>query len=56
MLWAVLSHNYTNSYQITRYMIKKGHTRLGFIGNRLGFDNIADRCYGFERALMLSNL
>ena len=55
-LSAVLSHNYINSYQITRYVIKKGHTRLGFIGNRLGFDNIADRCYGFERALMLSNL
>ncbi len=56
VLSAVLSHNYINSYQITRYVIKKGHTRLGFIGNRLGFDNIADRCYGFERALMLSNL
>ncbi len=55
-LSAVLSHNYINSYQITRYVIKKGHTRLGFIGTRQGFDNIADRFYGFERALLLSDL
>lgn len=55
-LTAVLSHNYINSYQITRHVIKKGHRRLGFIGNQVGFDNIADRFYGFERALMLSEL
>ena len=55
-LTAVLSHNYINSYQITRHAIKKGHQRLGFIGNKVGFDNIADRFYGFERALMLSEL
>ena len=55
-LTAVLSHNYINSYQITRHVIKKGHQCLGFIGNQIGFDNIADRFYGFERALMLSEL
>lgn len=53
---AVLPHNYINAYHLTRYVIRKGHTRLGFIGNRLGFTNIADRFYGFCRALLMSNI
>ncbi len=39
-----------------RYVIKKGHTKIGFVGNQVGFENIADRFYGFQRALLLSQL
>lgn len=43
--------NYYASYSLTKYLIKKGHTRIGFVGD-IGFSNsIADRYYGYLRAL-----
>lgn len=53
---AVLSHNYFNSYKMTRYLIQKGHILIGFLGNRHGFDNIAERFYGYRRALSEARL
>ncbi|MCI8413054.1 MAG: LacI family transcriptional regulator [Clostridia bacterium] len=43
--------NYYASYSVTKYLIKKGHRKIGFIGD-IGFSNsIADRYFGYLRAL-----
>lgn len=49
---AVLSNNYINSYKITSYLIERGHNQIGFVGSRLGFENICDRFFGYQRAML----
>lgn len=53
---AVMTNNYINSYKITHHLILQGHSKIGFVGTRSGFDNITDRFYGFKRAMLESKL
>lgn len=43
--------NYYASYSVTKYLIKKGHRRIGFIGDISFSNSIADRYFGYRRAL-----
>ena len=43
--------NYYAGYSLTKYLIKKGHTRIGFIGDISFSNSIADRYFGYLRAL-----
>lgn len=53
---AVLTNNYINSYKITQHLIDHGHKEIGFIGSRLGFENISDRFFGYQRAMIQNHL
>jgi LacI family transcriptional regulator len=47
----IYADNYYAGYILTKYLIKKGHKEIGFIGN-INFSNaIADRYFGYLRAL-----
>lgn len=52
----LLTDNYYWGYNATNYLIKKGHSKIGFVGP-VGFtESITDRYFGYRRALMLSGL
>ena len=44
--------NYQLSFAITEYLIRKGHKRIAFVGNINASSTIADRYYGYRKALM----
>ena len=49
---AVLSHNYIGMYQMTRYLLERGHTGIAFAGSIRDNDNIMDRYFGYRKALL----
>ena len=52
----ILADNYALSFDITRYLIKRGHRRIGFVGDYFSNQNICDRYMGYLKALLLSGL
>lgn len=48
----IISDNVYGAYEITKYLISKGHTKIGFIGNRLATTSITDRFIGFYKAIL----
>jgi LacI family transcriptional regulator len=47
--------NYHLSYTLTKYLISKGHKEIGFVGNINKTAAIADRYFGYEKALTEQN-
>lgn len=47
----VISDGYYGTYLLTDYLIRKGHKRIGFVGNIAATDSIADRFWGYRKAL-----
>ena len=43
--------NYNVSYVLTKYLIDKGHKNIGFVGNVSATSSIADRFFGYRKAL-----
>ena len=43
--------NYQMSYMLTKYLIQKGHRNIGFIGDISSTNSIADRYFGYLKAL-----
>lgn len=43
--------NYHLSYALTKYLIDKGHKRIGFVGNIKETSSIADRFFGYLKAM-----
>lgn len=43
--------NYQMSYMLTKYLVQKGHRRIGFIGDISATNSIADRYFGYLKAL-----
>ena len=43
--------NYNTSYMLTKYLIDKGHKKIGFVGNVSVTASIADRFFGYRKAL-----
>ena len=43
--------NYQMSYMLTKYLIQKGHRHIGFIGDISSTNSIADRYFGYLKAL-----
>ena len=53
---AVTGDNTYGSYRLTSHLIHKGHTRIGFVGNRLATASIMDRYLGYYRAMLTHDL
>ena len=48
--------NYHLSYSLAKYLIEKGHKKIGFIGDINKTTSIADRYFGYLKALSEENL
>ena len=48
--------NYRLSYTLTHYLIKRGHKKIGFIGDINETSSIADRYFGYRKAMNEANL
>ncbi len=49
---SVISAGYYGMYRMTEYLIRNGHTRIGFAGTLLYTESITDRYFGYCKALM----
>lgn len=47
----VISDGYYGTYMLTNYLIGQGHKRIGFVGSVDATSSIADRYWGYRRAL-----
>lgn len=47
----VISDSYYGTYELTNYLIQQGHKKIGFVGNVDDTNSIADRFWGYRRAL-----
>ena len=52
----VLVDNFFVSYTATMYLIQNGHRKIGFVGNTEQASSIADRFFGYQKALWQNNL
>ena len=52
----VVGDNTYGSYRLTSHLIRNGHTRIGFVGNRRATGSIMDRYLGYYRAMLVNNL
>ncbi len=48
---AVVSHNYLGMYKVTKYLLKRGHHKIAFLGSIHDTENIMDRYFGYRKAL-----
>ena len=53
---AVAGDNTYGAYRLTSHLIRRGHTKIGFVGNRLATASIMDRYLGFYRAMLKNGL
>ncbi len=52
----MISDGYYGTYQLTDYLIETGHKRIGFVGSVDATSSIADRFWGYRRALRENNI
>lgn len=52
----VISDGYYGTYVMTRYLIDKGHRKIGFVGSVDATGSIADRYWGYRKALRESHI
>ena len=53
---AVVGDNTYGTYRLTSHLIRRGHTKIGFVGNRLATASIMDRYLGYYRAMLTHGL
>ena len=53
---AVAGDNSYGTYRLTSHLIRLGHRRIGFVGNRKATSSIMDRYLGYCRALLVNDL
>ena len=53
---SVVSAGYLGSYQMTHYLIEKGHKKIAYVGTLMYTESITDRYFGYCKALLESNL
>ena len=53
---AVVGDNTYGAYRLTSHLIRNGHTRIGYVGNRRATSSIMDRFLGYYRAMMMNSL
>lgn len=51
MLDTVISDGYYGMYMLTNYLINRGHKRIAYVGSVEATSSIADRFWGYRRAL-----
>lgn len=49
---SVVSASYIGSYQMTRYLIDKGHKKIAYVGTLMYTESITDRYFGYCKALV----
>lgn len=52
----VIADNFLNGFSATNYLIEKGHREIGFVGRSGQTLSIADRFYGYRKALAAHGL
>jgi len=52
----VVGDNTYGAYRLTSHLIRNGHTRIGFVGDRRATGSIMDRFLGYYRAMLVNNL
>lgn len=53
---SIVFDNFNSSYMATLYLIKNGHKNIGFVGNPNYTSSVADRYYGYLKALNQNSL
>ena len=53
---AVTGDNSYGTYRLTSHLIRRGHTKIGFIGNIKATSSIMDRFLGYFRAMLVNDL
>src|SRR5665811_69741 len=53
---SVMIANVRASLEATRYLIKLGHRRIAYLGDRYGYQSDAERCTGYQQALEESGM
>ena len=53
---SVIVDNFTNGYEVTSYLIEKGHAKIGFVGNINHTSSICDRYFGYLKAMKRNDL
>mgnify|MGYP001122916917 CR=1 FL=1 len=48
---SVTSKNFEGGYEATKYLIEKGHKKIGFLGDFLSISSTSDRYEGYKKAL-----
>lgn len=49
---AVVSDNFYGAYRMTSYLLSKGHKEIAYVGNIRATGSIADRYFGYRKALL----
>jgi len=52
----IISDGYYGMYILTDYLIKMGHTEIGFVGTPFSTSSITDRYFGYMKALIENNI
>lgn len=52
----IVVDNYYSGFELTDYLIKRGHKEIGFVGSLFSTSSIQDRFLGFYRALLGNNI
>ena len=50
----VISNSFYGTWEITRYLLKKGHKDIAFVGTLFSTKSITDRYLGYEKAMLES--
>lgn len=53
---SVVIDNFYTSFELTNYLINKGHKKIGFVGNINQTSSVCDRYFGYCKALKLNKL
>ncbi|MDO5391482.1 MAG: LacI family DNA-binding transcriptional regulator [Eubacteriales bacterium] len=48
---SVMSDNYIGMYKMTRYLLKRGHRKLAYVGELVTNENLCDRYFGYRKGL-----
>lgn len=49
---SVITDNFYGSYEITNYLLNKGHQEIGYVGNLYSTSSIQDRFLGYYKSLL----
>ena len=52
----IVSDSFYGAYELTNYLVSKGHQKIGFVGNRSSTTSIMDRYIGYYKALLQNRI
>ena len=52
----VIVDNFMAGYRVTEHLIRAGHSRIGFVGEATYSSNVADRWFGYQKAMLAFGL